>query len=212
MVRRTNPALAMTHTPLQQPFCTTREAARMLGVSLRTAQLWAESGLLTAWKTSGGHRRITLESVDRLLTGRRGAETPEAAVPPVFAGAAAPLILVAEDDPIFQELYATMLPRWSMAPRVSLANNGFDALVRVGLARPDVLITNLDMPGMDGFEMLRSIQSMPELADLRLIVATGLSDQEIARRHGVPAGIPVFRKPIDFAALERQVAALLDRS
>lgn len=211
MMRRTKPAFAMTHTPLQQPFCTTREAARMLGVSLRTAQLWAESGLLTAWKTSGGHRRITLESVDRLLTGRRSAEVPQAA-PAVSAGAEAPLILVAEDDPIFQELYAAMLPRWSMAPRVSLANNGFDALVRVGLARPDLLITDLDMPGMDGFEMLRSIQSMPELADLRLIVATGLSDQEIARRHGVPAGIPVFRKPIDFAALERQVAALLDRS
>lgn len=182
----------------------------MLGVSLRTAQLWAESGLLTAWKTSGGHRRITLESVDRLLTGRRGADVPQAA-PAVSAEAEVPLILVAEDDPIFQELYATMLPRWSMSPRVSLANNGFDALVRVGLARPDVLITDLDMPGMDGFEMLRSIQAMPELADLRLIVVTGLSDHDIAHRNGVPAGVPVFKKPIDFAALERQVAALLEQ-
>ena len=52
---------------IQKTFCTTREAAQMLGVSLRTAQLWAESGLLEAWKTDGGHRRISRHSVERLL-------------------------------------------------------------------------------------------------------------------------------------------------
>ena len=48
-------------------FITTREAARRLGVSLRTAQLWTENGLLDAWKTEGGHRRIRAESVDRVM-------------------------------------------------------------------------------------------------------------------------------------------------
>ncbi len=195
----------MTDVPLQQPFCTTREAARMLGVSLRTAQLWAESGLLTAWKTSGGHRRITLESVDKLLSGKPPAE------PAPAPQEAAPRILVAEDDPIFQDLYEAMLACWAMQPRLTLASNGFDALVRIGLDRPDILITDLDMPGMDGFEMLRSLQSMPEMAHLAVIVVTGLSDAEIERRHGLPNNIPLLKKPIDFAALENLVAALVAR-
>lgn len=49
-------------------FCTTREAAELLGVSLRTAQLWSDSGLLTAWRTGGGHRRIVRSSIDNLLS------------------------------------------------------------------------------------------------------------------------------------------------
>ena len=47
----------------QSAYCTTREAAELLGVSLTTAQLWVESGLLEAWKTEGGHRRIHRTSV-----------------------------------------------------------------------------------------------------------------------------------------------------
>lgn len=46
-------------------YCTTAEAARSLGVSIRTIQLWVDSGVLTAWKTVGGHRRILLDSVER---------------------------------------------------------------------------------------------------------------------------------------------------
>jgi excisionase family DNA binding protein len=48
-------------------FLTTREAAELLGVALRTVQLWVEAGTLSAWKTAGGHRRITRESVEAML-------------------------------------------------------------------------------------------------------------------------------------------------
>ncbi|MGE5467624.1 MAG: EAL domain-containing protein [Ignavibacteria bacterium] len=49
--------------------CSTREAAELLGVSLRTVQLWVDSGILKAWKTAGGHRRISLESVRQAKEG-----------------------------------------------------------------------------------------------------------------------------------------------
>lgn len=199
----------MTSAPLQQPFCTTRDAARLLGVSLRTAQLWAESGLLTAWKTEGGHRRITLESVEKLLAGRPSITVPGAGG--VLERDAQPHILVAEDDPVFQELYQSMLGKWPLPPRVTLAGNGFDALIRIGLDHPDLLISDLDMPGMDGFEMLRAIRAMPEVADLAIIVVTGLSDADIARRHGVPSGVPVLHKPIRFDLLQEMATAILQQ-
>lgn len=56
--------------PLGEAFCTTREAAQLLGVSLRTAQLWVDSGILRAWKTAGGHRRVARDSIDALLRGK----------------------------------------------------------------------------------------------------------------------------------------------
>ena len=52
-------------------YISTREAADMLGVSLRTAQLWVENGALLAWKTTGGHRRILLHSVQKILDERK---------------------------------------------------------------------------------------------------------------------------------------------
>ena len=50
-----------------EQFYSTAEAAKLLGVSHRTIQLWVEAGTLQAWKTAGGHRRIASGSVERLL-------------------------------------------------------------------------------------------------------------------------------------------------
>ena len=43
---------------VQETYITSRQAASQLGLSLRTIQLWVENGVLSAWKTAGGHRRI----------------------------------------------------------------------------------------------------------------------------------------------------------
>lgn len=73
----------------------TREASEILGVSLRTVQLWVDSGVLEAWKTVGGHRRISRASVEALLRGGGGAgRDAEAAAP----AAASPLLAY---QPIF---------------------------------------------------------------------------------------------------------------
>lgn len=57
------------------PILTTREAARLLGVAVSTAQIWMESGALPAWKTPGGHRRAHLSAVQRLLAQQAEART-----------------------------------------------------------------------------------------------------------------------------------------
>ena len=58
----------ISHMADDRSYCSTAEAARSLGVSIRTIQLWVDGGFLAAWKTAGGHRRILLDSVDRLRT------------------------------------------------------------------------------------------------------------------------------------------------
>ncbi len=54
----------------EEEVCSTREAAEILGVSLRTIQVWVDNGILDAWKTAGGHRRVTLRSVRRVMDGQ----------------------------------------------------------------------------------------------------------------------------------------------
>lgn len=179
----------------------------MLGVSVRTTQLWVENGLLSAWKTAGGHRRVSRDSVDSLL--HKAAVTP----PPVNAvSTPAPIdppthdlnlkVLIVEDDPALLLLYQFRLAQWPMPPQVIVASNGVEALVRVGHEVPDLLIADLSMPEMDGFQMLRALKSMPELERMTIVVVSGLDAEEIKQRGGVPESIQVLPKPIPFTTLQ----------
>ncbi len=190
---------------IPKSFVTTQEAAELLGVSLRTVQLWAESGLLQGWKTEGGHRRIQRASVERLLAGRQTAIEADAPAsePPVPSTADALRIMVVEDDPSLLRLYRVRLARWPMHPHVTTAANGFEGLVRIGSERPDLLIADLSLPEMDGFQMLRTIRAMPELDATEIVVVSGLDAAAVEAKGGLPEGIPVLTKPIPFGELER---------
>ncbi len=58
------------------PVLTTAAVARLLGVAVSTTQLWLESGALPSWKTPGGHRRVRLSAVTRLLAAKAGQAPP----------------------------------------------------------------------------------------------------------------------------------------
>lgn len=184
---------------VKKTFCTTREAAQLLGVSLRTAQLWVERGLLEAWKTGGGHRRISRDSINRLLADPGERAVGSAGDHTAAAATDAPLsVMVVEDEAALRRVYELTLTRWPSQPKVVTVGDGYEALVRLGLSRPDMLITDLRMPGMDGVRMLRSIRETPELAGMAIVVVTGLDPAEIEELGGVPDDIPVLPKPIPF--------------
>ncbi len=190
---------------IQKSFCTTRQAAALLGVSVGTVQLWVESGLLQAWKTSGGHRRVLRASVDCLLHNVSQPALPSSATAsqPVCQPAKPRRlsILVVEDDPGLLRLYDIQMSRWPMAPEVIGINNAFAALLMMGRAAPDLLIIDLHMPKMDGFGLLSVLHQAPEMANTTIVVVSGLDSQSIADRGDVPAGIEVLAKPIPFDRL-----------
>ena len=182
----------------EEEVCSTREAADRLGVSLRTVQLWSEAGLLRAWKTPGGHRRILTSSVDQLIQ-RRGGEIARRAPDGNYQ------VLIVEDEPDFRRLFELHLRSWELPLELQSVPSGFDALVRIGASRPDLLITDLRMPGIDGFEMLRALKSSGAISELEVIVVTALTDHTINERGGLPDGVTVLHKPLRFAQLRRHL-------
>ena len=190
----------MKDDPVEKSFCTTREAATLLGVSVGTVQLWVESGLLQAWKTTGGHRRVLRDSIDSLLH-KSPTVTPHGSV--TTAIHARPLrILVVEDDDRLLQLYLFKFSAWPMKPVVSLANNAVSGLLMMGRSNPDLLITDLNMPGMDGFNMLRVLHQTPDVSHTTIVVVSGLDAAGIASQGGLPDGIEVLPKPVPFERLE----------
>ncbi|HEY5559639.1 MAG TPA: response regulator [Steroidobacteraceae bacterium] len=186
----------------EEAVCSTRDAADRLGVSLRTVQLWSEAGLLRAWKTPGGHRRILTSSVDELLQ-RRGGEIARRAADDNYQ------VLVVEDEPDFRRLFELHLRSWQLPIALQCVPSGFDALVRIGASRPDLLITDLRMPGIDGFEMLRALSASGAISELEVIVVTALTDHTINERGGLPDGVTVLHKPLRFAQLRRHLGQLV---
>ena len=186
-----------------QDVCSTREAADRLGVSLRTVQLWSEAGLLRAWKTPGGHRRILTSSVDELLQRRTGvaARRPHGGQ---FE------VLVVEDEPDFRQLFELHLRSWELPIHLVSVPSGFDALLQIGASRPDLLITDLRMPGIDGFEMLRALKASGAISELEIIVVTALTEHTIAERGGLPEGVTVLFKPLRFADLRQRLDQLVE--
>jgi excisionase family DNA binding protein len=197
----------------------TREAAERLGVALRTVQLWVESGILPAWKTAGGHRRISRAAVERLIGERSaalsGVASPRRLAPGLAAEAADTRlkVMVVEDEPELLRLFTLVIAGWGLPVEVTPAGDGFDALLRMGQHCPDLLITDLNMPGMDGFRMIAALLAAGEaFADLEIVVVTALSPADIERRGGLPAEVRVWHKPVPFGELEalvrERVAAL----
>jgi excisionase family DNA binding protein len=188
---------------VEKSFCTTREAAQLLGVSVGTVQLWVESGLLEAWKTAGGHRRVIRASLDKLIRQPTGVTWAAAAVPDSAPTRDTPLsVMVVEDEPTLLRLYQVKIGNWPMRPSLVVVDNAFDALLTMGRSAPDLLITDLQMPGIDGFKMLRAIHAAPKMEGTTIVVVSGLDAIAIEKQGGIPPGIDVLQKPIPFEQLQ----------
>lgn len=191
-------------------FYSTVEAAKMLGLSVRTVQLWVENGTLDAWKTAGGHRRIVAKSVDDYIESHQShavAEHKTNAVVTNSVPISGRRVLVVEDNPTVCKFYEAAIKSWGLDIEVVVKQDAFEALLEVGRQVPDLLIADIYMPGMDGLQMIRSLYKSAMLSSDKIILISGLSDEKIEERGGIPSDVQFFTKPINVAKLKDAVTS-----
>lgn len=195
--------MAATPESPEKEYCSTSEAAQRLGLSLGTVQQMVENGQLEGWKTAGGHRRIRVSSIEefraRSMSGGGQGQTRSLG--------SALQVLVAEDDRILQKLYEHTFASWGVPLQVRMVSSGIDGLLEIGREAPDLLITDLRMPGIDGFEMIRRLRADPQLQDLDIVVVSGLTEDDIAENGGLPPDVILYAKPVPFRELKGYVQA-----
>ena len=179
--------------------CTTLDVARRLNLAVRSVQLMVDRGELQAWKTPGGHRRISRASVDRWLAGRQAGPgaSPAAAPPPPSRPAKPanpPRVLLIEDSRHYQTLVSMLLSQRFPGVELHIADNGIPGLAMAGQLRPALLIVDILLPGIDGATLITNLRSHPQFADSQLIVITSLTESERTPYAFALTGVPVVHK------------------
>lgn len=118
------------------------------------------------------------------------------------------MILVVEDSPTQAEQLRYMLEKHRF--RVSVARNGREALNMISVVQPALIISDIVMPEMDGYELCRRIKNHDEVCNIRIILLTSLSDPMDVIR-GLECGADNFiTKPYDEAFLVSRIGYLLE--
>lgn len=117
-------------------------------------------------------------------------------------------ILLVDDDPMMQELERHLLGEDSY--RFSTASNGLDALARVAADKPEVILLDVVMPGMDGLETCRRIRADEENSDIHIIFVTAKDDAETRSAAYEAGGDDVLVKPPHPVEIGRKVETALE--
>lgn len=185
--------------------CTTQRAAEILGISVTSVQQLVEAGVIEAWKTKGGHRRIPLAAVQAYKGGATGQETRAGRMRPAEGTPVS--ILVIEDIPLQRALYDKQISSWALRAELRFCENGYQALIEIARHKPDILLADIVMEGMDGYEVIRTIMADPQLADMHIAMLSSLSTEDLAERGGVPPGVVFFSKPVNYDELRGYLRA-----
>jgi excisionase family DNA binding protein len=185
-------------------YCGTTYAAKLLGLSVATVQSLVEKGEIEAWKTLGGHRRLSLRAINAYLQKYSPQLAPADPDPRSRLS-----VLVVEDDEDARELYKAQFDEWNMPVDCSFMPSALEALMDIATMRPNLLITDLNMPGVDGMEMLRALKRNQQLASMQILVISGLPKEAVEERGGLPPNSHYLEKPINFDWLHGYVTALL---
>lgn len=173
------------------------EAAKTCGVSRTTLWKWVKSGRINAFITPGGHHRILREEMARFLEENVSASSARPAVNS---------ILVVDDDPLVLEMFRRKL---AVGYRVETASDGFMAGVKLTRSIPDLVVLDIFMDNVDGFEVCRTIRGNPALNHTRILAFTGMDTPENRKKIVQEGADDYLPKTVDFNTVMQRIEALL---
>jgi|SRR5262249_49994620 len=176
------------------PLYTTHDISRLLQVDPSTVSKWIDRGILLAFRTPGGHRRVRGADLRTFLIAH------QMPLPDELGSPAVRLLAVDGEKHELESLRRSFRAR---APQLELTTtpSGVEALLLISELKPHGMLIDLHLPDMDGLEICRRIRARKALEGVRLLTMT--------RRHGPEAvdlslksgAVACFAKPVDVEAV-----------
>ena len=159
---------------VRKSYLTPNQVAELLMVSPATVRQWAEKGKLKALLTPGGHRRFLHGDVETFAL-QRGLTLNSR-----HSGALR--VLIVDDDEQLRSYLTQLLSGYPGQVVVKTASNGFKAGILVSEFSPQVILLDLMMPGLNGFELCQDIKSSAASKDTRVIAMTGYPSDDNVKK------------------------------
>ncbi len=181
---------------------TTQQVAEMTGVSLATVNNWIKSDKLKSFKTPGGHNRIRVEDLKEFMNENR------IPAPPSMRDSVKPKILVVEDDEDVRDFVLAVINELEYDVESETAKDGFSAGAKIHSSKPDLVILDIMLPGINGIEVCRQIRKEYG-KKVKILGVTGYYTDE-NRKEFMEAGANEFlKKPLDLKTLKKRIKKLL---
>ena len=179
----------------ESEWLTLGQAARFLGVAQSTIRKWSDQGRVPAFYTPGGHRRYRRTDLERFLE-RSG---------PGGAPKGGPVILLVDDDERVRSLVRVNLELEGYTVRE--AGSADEGLAAVEAQAPDLILLDVMMPQVDGWEMLRRLQDRYGTGAIPVVMFSGHEDaQSEAAERGAQGFVG---KPLDVRQLVERTKQML---
>ncbi len=176
------------------------KAAKHCSISRVTLWRWVRTGKLKAFLTPGGQYRIRKEDLELFISGKMG-HLPQSEF------LKEKKILIVDDDPGVQKVLVRMLSTNGF--RAEVASDGFEAGVKIVQFKPDLMVLDLYMPGMDGFEVCKQIKENSKTSHIKILAVTGYDTKENKDRIFEVGADGYLVKPVERKTLLQNIDDLL---
>lgn len=175
------------------------DVARMCGVVNQTVINWIKSGQLKAIVTPGGQYRITPDDLFVFLR-KRGMPIPSA-LQHIELQTNTASVLIIDDDVVLNNTMSAFFNKNLQGFSIHQAFDGFEAGVIISKIRPKYLILDLNLPGVDGFEICRKIKYDSAFGLPYIVVITAFDDEKTKRKIMKLGADSFYTKPVEFQVI-----------
>ena len=186
---------------MKEELFTVGQAAKYCSLSRGTVWRYIKSGDLRASQTPGGHFRILIKDLNSFIVER-------GMYPLANNLSSNKKILIVDDDPQIRDLLTQILSAHKY--ETETASSGFAAGAKVATFKPDLIILDLLMLQMSGFEVCRLIKEDPQTCHIKILAVTGYDTKENRDKIMKAGADDYMAKPLSKDALLERVAALLN--
>jgi excisionase family DNA binding protein len=187
---------------LRRLFFTTFEISQICGVNPTTVQNWIKGKKLKAFQTPGGHRRVRREDLIAFMK-EFGMPFPEG------ISENPPLVMIVDDESDILDMLEDLFRTGEENLKIVKAQSGIVALLMIGEYKPDLLVLDIMMPGMNGYEVCQRIKSTPGTQNTKIVAISGDHSPSVRERILSAGADLFFTKPLDVVDFREQCFTLL---
>ena len=181
----------------------TGDVARYCGVSPGAVWKWVKKGRLKAYRLADGQYRIERGAFKAFL---RENDMP---VDPDFFARKIKRVLIIDDEPTVVEVVVRAVQQMGENVEVATAADGFEAELQIATFKPDLLVLDLMMPQIDGFEVCRQVRRSPSTAHIKILIVTAYGIHENIQRALQSGADDFMHKPLNIPSLVAKVGSML---